>query len=377
MKKGKKDYYSDLKVDKSATAEEIKKAYRRMALKYHPDKNKDPDATEKFKEINEAYEVLSDAEKRSYYDQYGSANMGNSGFRDPRDMFSHFSHMNMNDDDMDDDFRNFIRNSLFGSMHQNQRREIRFSAKTINPDIKIACNIHMKDAIKGGDIEITIERNIACEKCKTVGVGKILDVCNVCNGEGFRSQQVNGNMFIRQNCPSCQGVGKKVEPCAECQGSGYSQVREKLSVKIPKGILNGAVLRIKDKGHITYNNNNRIIGSVYFVIQYPEKEDNVCTIDGNLHTSVFVPIDLVLLNSEITINIFDVKKINIKLDKKNESGHEYIIDDSGISENKKAFIKVFFSLPKKDINEEEKNKLINTLREIYGDSATTFDPSTV
>jgi len=373
MKKDKKDYYKILDVGKEATKEEIKKAYRKKAIQYHPDKNKDPDATEKFKEINEAYEVLSDEDKKAHYDRFGTADMGSAGFRDPRDIFSHFSQFDMSEDD-DSDFINHI----FGGMGgRNNVKEVRFAQKTINPDIKIACNIHVKDAIKGGDIEIKIQREIACDECKTVGVGKISDTCKICNGEGVRTARVNGNMFIRQKCSACQGTGKDIEPCKICNGAGYLRNDEKISIKIPNGILNGTILRLKDKGHVTYNNDNKITGSAFVIVQYPEKEDNVNILNGDIYINISVPIVLSLSNEKIKVNILGVKKINIELNKDNKSGHVYVIDGGGVNESKKAYIKVFLDLPKKDINEEEKIKLINILKEIYGDSPTTFKPIAV
>lgn len=370
MKKNeKKDYYNILETTKEASKEEIKKSYRRMALKYHPDTSKEPNATEKFKEINEAYEVLSDDSKRSQYDQYGTVNMGASGFRDPRDIFSNFG-----GGSDDDEFQNFVREHLFGQRGSSQKREPRFSQRPINPDIKIGCNIHIKDAIKGGDIELAIKRNIACDKCKTVGVENFSETCPICKGEGSKTGMVNGNMFIRQTCNACQGTGRKIVPCPSCKGEGYSQVEENLSIKIPNGVLNGATLRCKDKGHVIYNNNDKIIGSVYIVVNYPEIEDNVNVMDGDIYANITIPIDLALTNDKIKVNILGVKKLELELNPRTHSGHEYIVDGGGINSNKNAYIKVFFDLPKKDITEEQRNQLISLLKEIYGESPVNFKP---
>ena len=207
MNKENKDYYATLGIEKTATQEQIKKAYRKKALEYHPDKNHSSEAEDKFKEINEAYEVLSDNEKKSHYDQFGSVNMNNSGFRDPREVFYNFSKF-FNDDDDDDEmqslFSRMMSNPFVGNIFSNSSRT---RQKTINPDLKTVCNISLKDAIKGTEIKIDVSRSIACDICKTTGVdisrGKETEICPVCNGQGVRVGKLGGNVIVQQTCGSC------------------------------------------------------------------------------------------------------------------------------------------------------------------------------
>jgi len=369
MKKD-KNYYSVLEVEKTATPEQIKKAYREKALKFHPDVNKDKAAEETFKEINEAYEILSDEDKRHMYDNGGRNFNGmgqGGGFNNPRDIFEQFRNMggvNIND---------FM--GGFGMGDDNQERQVKFSQKPIQPDIRILCNISLKDAIKGGSIDLTIKRNIACDSCKTVGVEGVGDKCKHCGGHGWLAHQVNGNMMVRQTCPHCQGVGKEVNRCKTCNGNGYNSTEEQISVTIPKGVLDNTLLRIKEKGNVTYHGDNKINGNLFLVIKYPQIEDGITIDKGDLHITTKIPINTVLSGEKVKISILGVKKVSVKLDPSNLSGHVYEIKDCGIDEKSKTFVKVFFDLPKKDISEENQKKLVSLMGEIYGEPITSFKPT--
>ena len=369
-----KDYYSILGVEKTATPEQIKKAYRENALKFHPDVNKDKTAEETFKKISEAYEVLSDENKRHMYDN-GGMNMSNEGFNgNPRDIFERFKNMshgmNMNINGMNI-------NDFLNDMDNDQEKDIQFQQKPIHPDIKIECKIPLKDAIKGGSIDLKVKRNVACDTCKTVGVEGIGETCKHCGGRGWLARQVSGNMIIRQTCSFCQGVGKEVNRCKKCNGNGYTLTEEQISVTIPKGVFDGALLRVKEKGNSTYHGDTKINGNLFLLIKYPQKEDGIEVNNGNLNISVKVPINTVLSGEKIKINVLGVKKLTVQLDPNSLSEHVYEVENGGIDDNKKAFVKVFFDLPKKDISEEDQKKLVSLLGEIYGEPTTAFKPTSI
>lgn len=370
--KTKKDYYEILGVNKESTPDEIKKAYRTLAMKYHPDRNKEKDAEGKFKEINEAYEVLSDDKKRSQYDRMGDVDTGYGEFHDPRDVFMHFHKRYASDEGIDIE-------ELFREMAEdnNENREVTFSQKVINHDVKIKCSISLKDAIRGGDITANLKRNIACDKCKTTGVGNASEKCVYCDGKGSSVGRMGGNVIVRQTCPACQGSGKKVEPCSDCHGRGYHEKEQGVNIKIPKGISRLAMLRLKDLGNVTYHGEKQIIGNLYIIVDYPQQEDGVSIKDGELYLTVRVPINTILSGDKVKINIFGIKKIILEIDPTKPSGHEYQIPNSGIDDKKSAFVKVFIDLPKKDISEEDRQKMVSLMKEIYGEPTTTFKPSTI
>ncbi|MCX5861516.1 MAG: molecular chaperone DnaJ [Deltaproteobacteria bacterium] len=231
----KRDYYVVLEVNKAATPEELKKSYRQLALQYHPDRNKgDKQAEEKFKEAAEAYEVLSDPEKRQLYDRFGHAGLqqsGFTGFRNFDDIFSSFG----------DIFEEFF---SFGS------RGSRRSAVRRGADLGYELSIDFLDAAFGKETEIEIAKHELCDGCYGIGTkeGTRPAACTTCGGRGqvTRSQ---GFFSISTTCPTCQGSGTVItNPCEKCHGVGRVLVTKKLSLKIPAGVETGSRLRLQGEG---------------------------------------------------------------------------------------------------------------------------------
>ncbi len=229
------DYYQTLKVDQSSTAEEIKKAYRKLALKYHPDRNpNNKEAEERFKEAAEAYEVLGDAKKRQIYDQYGIDGLRNSGYQGPgnfNDIFSSFG------DIFDDLFS-------FGGARQTQNGPIR------GADLRFDLNITFMDAALGTEKEIEITRADTCDECRGSGTreGREAETCPECRGRGqvIRSQ---GFFRVSTTCPTCRGEGRVIkDPCKVCNGHGLKEISKRLSLKIPAGVDHGARMRVSGEG---------------------------------------------------------------------------------------------------------------------------------
>ena len=239
----KRDYYEVLGVIKSASAEEIKKAYRKLALKYHPDRNKnDKTAEAKFKEASEAYHVLSDKERRINYDQFGHAAFeGASG----RGGFSNFDFSSVFSDIFgSDSFDDFFEG--FGGRRRGRRR----SADYRGADLRYDLSISLEDAFKGKKQEINFSSSDRCEKCNGYGAepGSKPISCSSCGGQGqVRSSQ--GFFTIQQTCPECSGSGEQISsPCKDCSGIGKKQSRKKIVTNIPKGVDDGTRIRLSDKG---------------------------------------------------------------------------------------------------------------------------------
>jgi len=252
----KRDYYEILGVGKQASHEEIKSAFRKLAIKHHPDKNPDnkKESEERFKEISEAYEVLSDSEKRSIYDTYGHQGLENAfqgGFS-----WQNFTHF----EDLSDIFGNI--SELFGGLgvdsdvfgfssdgHYARRgRNIRY-------DIVIS----LEEAAKGTERKLEIKRNEICKKCDGTGAEskKYIKKCPECHGKGSTIKQV-GFFRISQTCYSCRGEGTVIEkPCKECKGTGYVKVSKNITVKIPGGVYDDIILKIQNEGEIAVKNGRR------------------------------------------------------------------------------------------------------------------------
>ena len=240
--------YDTLGVKKGASADEVKKAYRKLAAKYHPDKNPgDATAEEKFKEVQNAYDVLSDPEKRKQYDTFGDVNGRPGGF-DPRNYdFGGGGNFTINDlGDLGD---------IFGGLFnrggtRTQRRQPERGA-----DIEVQVNVSFEDSLRGLETKIPVEVTTACRECGGTGAqpGTSPVICPECHGRGVVSES-QGLFALSQPCPRCRGNGTVVEkPCAKCGGSGRERRTKHYTVKIPAGVKDGTRIRLKGKGELGAN----------------------------------------------------------------------------------------------------------------------------
>jgi molecular chaperone DnaJ len=300
----KRDYYEILGVSKTATESEIKKAYRNLARQYHPDVNKSPEAENIFKEISEAYEVLSDKEKRERYDRYGhegvnfqSGGFGGFGFGDF--------------DDISDIFDAFFGGSTRRKSRENPNRPQKGS------DLRLDIEIEFKEAIFGTEKEIEINHLENCDECKGTGARKGSKIvnCNVCGGIG-QVQQTQRSLFGTftqiSTCPKCNGVGKwPEEKCKNCRGQGKLNKDKKIKIKIPAGVDTGAKLRIPNEGDCGSNGGPN--GDLYVVIHVMKDKNGIYERKGN---DIYMELPLsyyqVVLGDEVEVELLDEKtKINI------------------------------------------------------------------
>ena len=238
----KRDYYDVLGVNKSATPDQIKSAYRKLAVKYHPDKNKgDKAAEEKFKEASEAYHVLSNSERKQSYDSFGHAAFENGG--GGRGGFGNFDFSSSFSDIFEDFF-----GEGFGGGRRSRRSNNRGS------DLRYDLSISLEDAYNGKKQDIKFSTTEQCGTCKGNGSqpGYSPDRCSYCGGNGkIRSNQ--GFFTVQQTCPQCNGNGEEItNPCSNCNGQGKKQASKKISVTIPKGVDDGTRIRLAGKGAVSY-----------------------------------------------------------------------------------------------------------------------------
>lgn len=246
-------YYELLEIERDANSSEIKKAYRKVALKYHPDRNQgDKEAEERFKLINEAYQVLSDEQKRATYDRYGKEGLNSQGF----------GGAGMSQDDIMDIFKSMFGDSFNDASH---------SSKQNYPlDFEIAVTIDFKDAVFGVKKEINFEYKNGCSDCNASGAedGK-MSVCSECNGQG-QVYYRQGFMTFSQTCRKCNGKGKMVgESCPTCKGKGFKKTKDKIEIDIPEGVDTGNQMRVSGRGNIGADKKR---GDLYISINVKEDE---------------------------------------------------------------------------------------------------------
>lgn len=271
----KRDYYEVLGVAKNATPDEIKKAYRKMAIKYHPDKNPgDKQAEEKFKEAAEAYDVLSDSQKRAKYDQFGHS-MGPQGFGGGGGGF-HAGGMSM-----EDIFANF--GDIFGGGFSRGFGGAPRKHVNKGTDLRITVKVTLKDIMSGVDKKLKIPRLVACSHCHGTGAkdGTAFKTCPRCNGTGYITtvqQTILGAMESQSVCPECNGDGKIItEKCSYCHGSGVEKKDDIISFRIPAGVEDGMVLTMRGQGNAPRGGG--VNGDLLIVIQ--EENDPDLIRDGD------------------------------------------------------------------------------------------------
>lgn len=319
MSNKKRDFYTILGVSKDATQADIKAAYRKLAMQYHPDRNPgNKEAEEKFKEASGAYEVLGDADKRKKYDQYGHAATD-----------GHAGHADMN---MDDIFGNFgdIFESMFGGGGHSQKRQKREARPTPQQghDINKEINITLREAFEGTKKEISYNRLVTCQTCKGHGAkeGTKVETCKTCHGAG-QVQYQQGFFLYSQTCSTCAGKGFTIpHPCPGCNGQTRKQQYDKFTVNIPAGIFDGADLRVPEKGDAGIFGGP--YGDLYLKIRiiadkkFKRKGDDVeCTIMLTYPQLVF--------GCQLEIENIDGTKENIKIPKGCPVGERIVIPGKG------------------------------------------------
>ena len=278
------DYYEILEVRRDASLEEIKKAYRKLALKYHPDRNPgDKEAEEKFKLINEAYQVLSDEEKRALYDRYGKAGLENRGFGG----FSQSSY----DDIMD--FFEQVFGSTFGGGFGRRRSERKYPL-----DLGIEIQISFEESLFGTQKEIEYSYKVPCSACKGTGAaGGILQACSDCGGRG-QIYYRQGFMTFSQTCPTCNGSGEVAKDrCQECHGKGFKIEKETITVEIPEGIDNEDRIRVQGRGNVSSDGRR---GDLYITV-YVEEDEHFLRHGDDIYMEVPIFFTKALLGESITI----------------------------------------------------------------------------
>ena len=312
----KRDYYEVLGLSKGASADEIKKAYRKLSKQYHPDLNKEEGAEAKFKEIAEAYEVLSDDQKRARYDQFGhedpSAGFGGGGFGGAggfggfEDIFS----------------------SFFGGGGRRQDP----NAPRKGDDLQYRMNISFEDAVFGKETEIEIPKEENCETCNGSGAkpGTTPQSCSHCNGAGTINQSVDtpfGRMVNKRTCPSCRGAGKIiVDKCNTCRGDGKVQKRKKIKVTIPAGVDDGQQLRVSGQGEPGYNGGPA--GDLYIV--FTVKRHEQFERDGDdIYFELKLTFPQASLGDEIEVPTIH-GKVKLKIPAGTQSGAQFRLKDKGV-----------------------------------------------
>ncbi|HYE22767.1 MAG TPA: molecular chaperone DnaJ [Verrucomicrobiae bacterium] len=319
------DYYQTLGISKAASPEDIKKAYRRLAHQYHPDKGEGGDA-EKFKQVSEAYQVLSDPEKRKQYDQFGTAfqgGRGQGGFSGWEDFAQGFGY-NANNVDFEDAFDIF--SDIFGGGSSRRPRRER------GIDLEMDIELSFIEAVFGVEKEITLEKKDVCERCEGSGAetDSKINTCPKCHGVGqirTARRTIFGQMSSVATCDRCDGSGKIADnPCKECQGLGTKRRVKKLNVKIPAGVDHGMRIRIANEGEVGYRGSN--YGDLYLrilVADHPKFKR-----DGE-HILSEVPISFyqAALGTEIDTDTVD-GTIKVKIPAGTQSGRILRVKGKGV-----------------------------------------------
>ena len=354
-----RDYYEVLGVAKDASQADIKNAFRQKARKLHPDVNKEPDAEEKFKELGQAYEVLSNEEKRAMYDRYGVDGLKNAGYDTSGPFDFGFG-------DLSDILSSFFGGGFGGgfSASSNQNRPQRGS------DLRLDINLEFKEAVFGCEKEVEIEHLETCEICNGTGAkaGSTPQTCSTCGGSGqvrHATRTIMGNFVQVGICPDCQGSGKIIkDKCPECGGAGQKEVTRKLKLKIPAGVDNGSQMRMAGQGDAGLKGGPT--GDLYVVL-HVVADKKFKRDEFNLFMTEYITLPQAVLGDIIDIETLDgVVQINVSpatqtdtIIKVKGKGVPYL---NSSSKRGDLFVKVVLTTPS-GISDEEK-KLYRRLYEL-------------
>lgn len=323
----KRDYYQLLEIQKGASDDEIKKAYRKLAVKYHPDKNQgDKEAERKFKEINAAYETLKDPQKRAAYDQFGhdafsqgagsgARHGGFGGFHEGSTGFS---------DIFDEMFGDFMRGGAGGAAGGQT------SSRRGGADLRYDLDISLEEAFSGVEKTISVAKLSSCESCKGSGAAPDAQVktCTACGGRGkVRTQQ--GFFTLERTCAACHGEGQTIDkPCTSCAGTGRTRISKKLTVKIPAGIDEGSRIRLSGEGEAGMRGGPA--GDLYVFVNV--KEHPLFTRDGsNIHCEVPIPMTTAALGGSIEVPTVDGTRAKVNIPEGTQSGGQFRLKGKGMS----------------------------------------------
>jgi len=353
----KRDFYDVLGVNKSASPEELKSAYRKLAVKHHPDKNPGNKASEeKFKEAGEAYGILSDSEKKQNYDNFGHAAFEGGGGRQGGGFSGGFGGA-----DFSDIFEDF-----FGDFGGGGRSRGRRNTNNRGSDLRYDLSITLEEAYEGKKQDIKFSTTEKCITCKGNGTkpGHSPDRCTVCGGNGkVRSNQ--GFFTVQQTCPQCQGSGEEItNPCADCNGQGNKQASKKISVTIPKGVDDGTRIRLAGKGEA--GTKGGASGDLYLFINV-HSHDLFKRSDENLFFEFPISIADAALGTTIEIPTIDGGKAKIKIPDGTQNGKQFRLKGKGMpymrgSGNGDLYVQVNTEVPI-SLNKEQK-ELLEKFREI-------------
>ena len=356
----KRDYYEVLGVDKGASADQIKSAYRKQAVKYHPDKNKgDKAAEDKFKEASEAYHVLSNSERKQNYDNFGHAAFENGG--GGRGGFGNFDFSNH----FSDIFEDFFGEGFGGGGRRSRRSNNRGS------DLRYDLSISLEEAYTGKKQDIKFSTSDKCDTCSGSGSkpGHDAGSCSMCGGHGqVRSSQ--GFFTVQQTCPQCSGSGEMItNPCGSCGGQGKKQASKRLSVTIPKGVDDGTRIRLAGKGEAGSRGASN--GDLYLFINV-YSHDLFKRSEENLFFECPISIADAALGSSMEIPTIDGGKAKIKIPSGTQSGKQFRLKGKGMplmrgSGTGDLYVQVNTEVPV-SLNKEQK-ELLEKFREIENEKS--------
>lgn len=357
----KTDYYILLGISKSATQDEIKKAYRDLAMKHHPDKNPDKkDAEAKFKEINEAYEVLKDEQKRAAYDRYGhnASQAGGGGFSGGAGFHP----------DVNDIFGEFFSDFMGGAKRK------KTSTQTRGSDLKYNISINLEEAFSGADKNVNFSTEVRCHNCQGKGSEDAsVTSCDSCKGHGtIRMQQ--GFFTLEQTCSKCQGLGQFIKnPCKKCNGYGRYNGQKNLLVNIPAGVENGTRIRLVGEGEAGVRGGTA--GDLYVFVNI--NQHNIYKVEGSdLHCVLPINFVKATLGGEAEVPTIEGGKVSITIPPASQNGNILRIKSKGMSKVRNPnrgdmFVHINIEIPK-NLNKKQRELLEALEKEFISEDNSGF-----